>query len=477
MKVLFVYSNQVRDVLPAPPVGLSYVASSVEDAGHSIRFLDLLMTNGKNRQLQRILLQFLPDVVAFSVRNIDNVLHQRLITHLDHLARQVALVWAESNAKIVVGGSAVSILGTQTLDVIDADYAVTGEGEEAFPALLSELERGVSPVCSDNVFCKGRDYVQQRKLKRCPGFGASGMERWIKWKPYEQAGATWPIQSRRGCPHLCTYCPYPLIEGRTVRSRPVAEVIDEIEEVSRVVGPRCFEFVDSVFNGPNDYAERLCEEIIRRNLKVNLTTMGMNVRYLSSSLLSLMRRAGFNSLMITPESGSDQVLATMKKGFTREEVIGCADLLRRDGIFSMWFFMLGAPGETKDTVRQTMELVRSHLNYKSALVLFTTGIRILPCTELARQAMADGVLQPDSDLSQSYFYFSPHTSENWLLQQVDRLAKDCPAVVHAAQDPSVRPIGRFLFRLLYSFGVAPPYWRFFSRFLFSPHVHRARTRS
>jgi radical SAM superfamily enzyme YgiQ (UPF0313 family) len=476
MKVLFVYSNNVRDFLPAPPIGLSYVASNTVDAGHTVQFLDLLRTKGKIRRLKSLLNKFTPDVVAFSVRNIDNVLHQRLITHLDHISSYVAVVRKESSAQIVIGGSAISILGKQALEVINADYAVTGEGESVFIDLLEKLSQNLEPSLP-GVYCKKQLGDFPINSKKCLQFRASGMECWVKWKPYERAGATWPIQSRRGCPHQCTYCPYPLIEGRKLRWREIGEVVDEIEKVSRTVGPRCFEFVDSVFNEPENYACSLCEEIIRRKLKVNLTTMGINVKYLSSTLLSLMRQAGFNSLMITPESGSDIVLERMKKGFTKEEVIKSAELLRQHGIPAMWFFMLGAPGETEDTVHETMELVKSHLNYKSALNLFTTGIRILPGTELAQQAIIDGVLKPDDDLSQSHFYFSPKTTEQWLLQQVDQLVAECPSVVHAAQDPSVRPIGRFIFYLLHIAGISPPYWRFFSRFLFVPQVHRARTRA
>lgn len=472
MKVLLVYSNHIYDVLPAPPVGLSYIASAAKDAGHFVRFLDLLVTSENKRYLQMKLRQFLPDIVGFSVRNIDNVIHQRLRAHLDHLNHQIAEVRALSKAKIIVGGSAISILGSNALNTIDADYAITGEGEETFPLLLNEIENDTFPIQLPGVYCKSSNYSRKVGFRYCENFGASHMERWVKWRRYERLGATWPIQSRRGCPQLCTYCPYPLIEGRTVRSRIIKDVVDEIEKVEKIVSPRCFEFVDSVFNAPESYAISLCEEIIRRNLKVNLTTMGMNVKHFSPELLSGMRSAGFNSMMVTPESGSDQILAKMKKNFTAEEIIRCANMVRMEDIPTMWFFMLGAPGETKETVQQTMDMVRRYLNFKSALVVFTTGIRILPHTDLALQAVADGVLKPDDDLSKSHFYFSPFTSEKWLLAQVDKLAMDCPGVVHAAHDLSIRPVGRLLSRLFYYGRVAPPHWRFFSKILFSTHKYR-----
>lgn len=315
MKVLFVYSNRVRDLLPAPPIGLSYVASATEDAGHQVEFVDLLQTNKGLKLLARHLRSFRPDVVAISVRNIDNVIHQRLLTHLGELAQQTDVIRLHSSAKIVVGGPAISVLGCNALRHIDADFAVLGEGEDSFPALLEEISGGRAYWKINGVCIRGQQTLTPVEPRTSEGFGSSGMQRWVKnWRSYEQLGATWPVQCKRGCPLKCTYCTYPRIEGRAMRRRPPEEIIDEIRQIQKSIGPRCFEFIDSVFNMPENYAIELCESIIRSGLKINLTTMGVNPRFLSAELLAVMKRAGFNSLMITPESASDPVLEAMKKG-------------------------------------------------------------------------------------------------------------------------------------------------------------------
>jgi radical SAM superfamily enzyme YgiQ (UPF0313 family) len=302
------------------------------------------------------------------------------------------------------------------------------------------------------------------------------MERWIDWKIYERQGATWPIQCKRGYPLHCTYCTYPTIEGRTMRRRPPSEVVEEITRVVRSVNPRCFEFIDSVFNQPESYAIELCEEIIRSGLRIKLTTMGVNPRSMSKELLSVMKKAGFNSLMITPESASDRVLDEMRKGFSQDDVKRCAELVRESGIPSMWFFMLGARGETRETANETLRFVEQNLNWNNCLPMFTTGIRILPGTELSHQARADGYLQPDQDLAESVFYFSPKVSERWLLRRVNKAIAKCPTVVHAAEDPSSSSVGGRIFSLMHFLGVSPPYWRFIPRFLSLPFIHNARKR-
>lgn len=476
MRVLFVYSNQIADVQPAPPVGLSYVATAAEAAGHQVRLVDLFLGGNRSGRLRRALRSFRPEVVAVSVRNIDNVIAQRLVGHLARLREQVALIREESTALIVLGGSAISILGGRVLDHIDADLAVTGEGEEVFPELLARIATQDDPGRLPGVYGRGGADGAPSLPRRCAAFGPSGMERWISWPGYERRGATWPIQCRRGCPQHCTYCCYPAIEGSSLRLRPVEEVVAEIRRVARVARPRCFEFIDSVFNVPEEYAFRLCEEIIRAGLRARFTAMGMNPRAMSAGLLELMRRAGFNSLMVTPESASDTVLSRMRKGFGRAEVIRAAELIRAARIPSLWFFMLGAPGETKETAEETVSFVEEHLAFADCLPVFTTGVRILPGTRLAEEAICEGYLRPDQDLTASVFYVSPLVSEEYLLARVNRAIARCPAVVHAAEDPASSLPGRLSSRLLHLFGAAPPYWRFYPRFLSLPFVHKSRSR-
>ncbi|HLE44925.1 MAG TPA: radical SAM protein [Methylomirabilota bacterium] len=459
MRVLLVYSNQAEHLLPAPPVGLSYVASATRAAGHEVRFLDLLPRGDARQALGEALRAFDPEVVGLSVRNIDNVVHQRLTHHLGALARLVGLVRERSRATIVLGGPAISILGPRALERLDADFAVVGEGEVAFPALLAALRDGGGYAAIDGLCWREGGQVRATAPARLARFGASGMEAWIDWPAYEAKGGTWTIQTKRGCPMSCSYCAYPAIEGTATRRRPAAEVVDEIERVRARVGPRTFEIVDSTFNVPAEHALELCWEIVRRGLRVNLTAMGVNPRATSPELFDLMRRAGFNSMMITPEAGNDTMLRNLRKGFDMADVRRTARLARESGIASAWFFMLGGPGETRETVEETCAFVEEHLRWRRCLTIVMTGIRILPGTELARAAVEEGYLAGDRDLAEPAFYLSPLVSEAWMLDRVNRAIARCPGIVHAAEEGG--PIyGRLLPRALYRLGVAPPYWRF-----------------
>ncbi|MDH4235252.1 MAG: cobalamin-dependent protein, partial [Gallionella sp.] len=266
--------------MPAPPVGLSYVASATHAAGHEVKLLDLAFAQDLLGELASGIGTFKPELVGLSIRNIDNVVSQRFESPLKSLLEQVAVI--RENARtpegkpvpLVLGGPAISILAEKALTVFGADYAFVGEGEAAFPMLLDALEKG-----SSLTGISGLCYRKEGKLVRNPTtllavFGRSGMQQWVSWKPYQNSGGTWPIQTKRGCPMNCIYCAYPLVEGKHCRMREPGDVVDEIEQVLRDVGPRTFEFVDSTFNIPASHAKRICEEIIRRGVKANFTAMG-----------------------------------------------------------------------------------------------------------------------------------------------------------------------------------------------------------
>ena len=474
MRVLLVYWNPSRELLPAPPIGLAYVAGATRRAGHDVAFVDLLGSRRPLEDLRGHLAARAPDVVGLSIRNIDNVVRQRAAWHLEDAGRLAAVVREASDARVVLGGPAVSILGARVLAHVDGDFAVVGEGEATFPRLLAALESGASVGKIPGVISRIHDGAPAEPA-RLPRFGASGLEDWIDWRAYARAGATWPIQTKRGCGLACSYCAYPAVEGRAARRRAPTDVADEIERVSARIGPRAFEFVDSTFNVPPLHAEAVCAEITRRRLRVNLTAMGVNPLGASARLFGGMRRAGFNSMMITPEAASDTMLRSLRKGFGAEDVRRTARLARDSGLASMWFFMLGGPGETRQTVEETLSFVERHLDWPGCVAIFMTGIRVLPGTALAREAAGTGGLPAERDLAEPTFYLSPEVDEDWMLGRINQAMRRCPAIVHAAEE-GMSTYERIVDRGLALAGVAPPYWRFLPLLLRVPPVPALRRR-
>jgi radical SAM superfamily enzyme YgiQ (UPF0313 family) len=265
------------------------------------------------------------------------------------------------------------------------------------------------------------------------------------------------------------------MEGHRRRARTAADVVDEIERVLETVGPRAIEFTDSTFNVPESHAVSICEEIIRRRLRVRLSAPGINPLGVSETLFELMRKAGFCSLVITPDSASETMLRHLRKGFDVAQVRRTAEWARASGIRCTWFFLLGGPGETRETVEETVSFVEEHLNCKRFLNIMMTGIRILPGTELARRAVAEKYLPPGCDLCEPAFYFAPGLDEQWVLNRINRGIARCPTIVHGAEEN-----GSLLTRVfnhgLYWTGFAPPFYRFLPMLLRFPPLPSLRAR-
>ena len=359
MRVLLVNANRARELLAVPPIGLAYVAEAASQAGHRVEVLDLhdLPPAGAGRPAAVARLQ--PEVVGISVRNLDNIAHQELTFYLDEVGALIDRLRAITAVPIVLGGAAISVLGGPVLSHLRADYAVVGDGEEAFVRLLQVLEWEAThrPCRTSATAPRPGSSRPRERPARCSG--PSGLERWVRWGPYGRFGATWPIQSKRGCPLGCRYCAYHAVEGHRSRRRDPREVVDEIERVARTVGPgpsRSWTRRSTCRSTPPSPCARRSSAA---SLGVRLTTASVNPGMVTAELLALMKRAGFNSLMLSPDAASDTTLEALGKGFAVADVARAAALVRGSGLRSGWFFMLGGPGETTRDRRRDHALRRA----------------------------------------------------------------------------------------------------------------------
>jgi len=459
MRVLLVYANRSLDLTAAPPIGLSYVASAAEASGHDVAVVDLLVAGDGERTLRRALREHRPEVVGISVRNIDSCSKQRPAWQMGDVTRHIEIVRESGSARVVVGGPAVSVLGPAVFESLPADFAVVGEGEVAFPALLRALARGEAVRGIPGVYQRDGSAIDGNGPGRLSGFGRSGMERWIDWPAYRRRNGTWAIQTKRGCPMHCVYCAYPGIEGEKLRCRTPQDVADEIEHVAETLGPRTFEIVDSTFNLPTSHAIEICEEIARRKLRIRLTAMGINPLGVTGELFRAMRRAGFRSMMISPDAASDTTLAGLEKGFTVRDVRKTARLAKASGVRSAWFFILGGPGETRETVDETLRFIESELRDPRCLSILMTGVRVLPGTGMAALAMREGIVTRDHDYAAPTFYVSPDVEEDWIVARVQRALARNPGIVYAAEQGISK--AEWVFNAgLRALRFAPPYWRY-----------------
>lgn len=413
-KVLLINTNIEKFPYPIPPIGLCLIASYLK-SWYEVKVYDGVFDEGKS--LAELVLNFHPDYIGFSIRNIDDVVAGKTFFYIEHIQRDFILpVRMISQVPIILGGSGFSVFPKEVMAFTGADYGVVGEGEESFLRLLQCLDEGKSVTHLSQVLKKGDDKDIEAQTNHFLEYNTtpfSEIDRQIDFDPYQQRGV-YSIQTKRGCALGCIYCTYPALEGKKYRLRDPDDVAREIDEAVERVGNVTFEFVDSTFNEPAGHAEEICRAIIRRKIKPHLRTMGVNPGNTSSELFELLLEAGFRQIDITPDSAAPSVIKNLKKGFTRKDIERTARLVSNYNLPAMWFFLFGGPGETPVTVRQTRDFIDEYIS-REDMVLMLAGLRIYPGTPLEQIALKEGIIgKEDSLFHPSPYYFSAQTPKKEL---------------------------------------------------------------
>jgi radical SAM superfamily enzyme YgiQ (UPF0313 family) len=416
MRVLLISSNTERINMVTLPLGLDLVAGATRRAGHEVAVVDALREPDPVLAIERSIASFHPEVIGVSIRNIDNQDREAPRFLLEQVRPLIAACRAASHAPIVLGGAGFSIFPDAVLRYLDADLGVRGDGETVFPELIRRIEAGEDPSSTPGVHVAGRTDAPE------PSFSEelSGMPQWDELLETVADPATpdlWvPVQSRRGCPNDCSYCSTAQIQGRRIRMRPAGEVADHVARLA-AAGYRRAYFVDNSFNIPEPYALELCRALRWRGSGLEWRCIVYS-QHLGEELAAAMADAGCVEVSLGFESGSPAVLREMNKRFTPRDVREVSDRLASHGIRRIGFLLLGGPGETRETVEESLAFASSlHLD----TLRITVGMRIYPATPLARRAIEEGIVRPDNDLLLPTFYLAPGL-EPWIHERIRGLA-------------------------------------------------------
>jgi radical SAM superfamily enzyme YgiQ (UPF0313 family) len=420
-----VNTNNEKVPYPVPPLGMCLAVNAIMDK-YEVKIYDGI--NHDVKRLQNIIKEFNPDYIGVSVRNIDNYLMTGTKIYTDDILKDfIKPIKSVSNAPLILGGSGFSIYPKEVLEFFDADYGIVGEAEDAFPKLLDYLDKNLDPSNLPRVISKTKkdNIVFPEKDFDLKNMKFADFDKKLDFSFYSENGA-YSIQTKRGCYHKCIYCAYPNIEGKTYRVRNPKDIADEIEEAYNRLGPITFEFVDSTFNDPPGHAEAICEELIKRRLKdIRIRTMGINPGNISKRLIELMLEAGFKQMDCTPDSASPKMLVNLKKNFTLDQLIDAASIIKEYDMPTVWFMILGGPGEDESTIKETFDFIDDCV-YKYDMVHITTGLYVYPNTDLYDIALKEGLLVTDNDKIVSTHYITKNLGLEKLLKILDEYMETRP---------------------------------------------------
>ena len=358
MRVLLVKPHNVSDHIQ-PSLGLGYLATAIRDR-HSVNILDCIRENINITKFDKVIRRYKPDVVGLQCYTFDLSFVNKALKTIRRIDRKIITL---------VGGPHPSAMPEEMMDVLKKylDFAFVGEAETGLPKLLDILQSGAKDYSSvPGLVWRSAGEIRVNPKAAVDDLDRLGMPAWDLIKPERypesQHGAFFkqfpiaPIMVTRGCPFPCTFCAGNIVSGRRIRRRSIDHVLDELSYLNKKRGVREFHIIDDNFTMDTVYAKQFLKRLKALDLGMTWSVPnGVRMDTLDEELLGLMKDTGLYMVSLGIESGSDQVLKSMKKGITTSQIRRSVHMIHKAGIDMAGFFIIGFPGETKDTIRQTIK--------------------------------------------------------------------------------------------------------------------------
>jgi radical SAM superfamily enzyme YgiQ (UPF0313 family) len=337
------------------PLGLGYIAQSLLDEGHTVRTFDIQGYRWSNEEVERKIGELDYDVVGIG----------GIITAYKYIKWLTPLLKKHNpTAKIIIGGGVGSAVPRLVLENSDADICVIGEGEITIKELVRALKDSTDLASVNGIWFKEngkiyptppREPIKNLDALPFPNRDLFPIDIYIENPIEPLEGRSLTISATRGCPYHCNFCYN--IDGRHVRMRSADSIIQEIKLLKEKYGVEVIQMVDNTFMVSKKRVYEFCEKLIEQDIDIKWMCTG-RAELVDEDILRKMKSAGCAFLSIGIESGSQKMLDSMKKGTTVEQNKRAVRMIRKAGIGVNTPFMIGTAGETRETIRETIEFCK-----------------------------------------------------------------------------------------------------------------------
>ena len=387
MKILLVNPPQ-RTKCPQPPLGLAMVAAVLEKNGDSVQILDLALLGMSDESLRIRIQQEKPDIVGITAMT-------PTINSALSVAKRVKEI--DRDILVILGGSHATLLPEETLqDSPDIDVIVCGEGEQTTPEVVAALKEDAGSLRQ----VPGVAYREGNKTRTnptrppildldslpFPAFHLLPMGKYRLHPPFGRKTPIMPIITSRGCPYRCVFCSKSVF-GHRYRSNSAAYVVDQIRFLSEKFGIKEVKFYDDSFTLNRERVVDICALLKEQKLDIPWTCE-TRVNLVDRDLLTTMMDAGCYMIEYGVESGNQQILDNLKKDITLEQAVRTFKWTHEAGIETVAYFMIGSPGETHETIEESIEFAKK---LDPDFVQFSVATPY-PGTELYRLSLEEGCM-------------------------------------------------------------------------------------
>lgn len=433
--VTLVNANEMLPVIG--PIGLDYLAASLEAQGCEVRLLDLTWAEDAAAAMASHFRGQEDALVGFTLRNVDDCYLASRYSCLPHAKRIISLLRNHIAAPIVLGGCGFSSIPAPLLLELEADYGIAGDGEEALPQLALALSKGETALSVPGLLWRTDGKVAFNPpapvdMNSLPLEQRSFIDNARYWREGGQGG----FESKRGCDRRCIYCSDPVAKGCQIRLRDPRKVAQEVANLA-AQGVVHLHTCDPEFSHPHNHALAVCDAFIERRLKERVQWWAYCApAEFDADLAEKMKRAGCAGINFGVDNGCDEQLARLGRDHRVADLERVARLCHDLDIVFLFDLLLGAPGETAETLRQTIDLMKK---LDPSRVGISAGVRVHPGTPLAAQVIHGplseqpgliGALEDNEGLTEPVFYVAPEVGPDISACVVDLVAGDqrffCP---------------------------------------------------
>ncbi len=327
-----------------PPLGIGYLASSARSRGIKVAVIDA-KAEGHESPLATALRirEYRPQILGISAMTIEY-----------RSAVDIAELIKEKNDKcvIIIGGAHANALSRKILQESPAfDFSFSGEADQFFT--VENIDRVLSGKDTENIegLCgRGGAARPGRAPAICSNLDDLPFPAWDLFP----LNIKYPVMTERGCPHKCVFCSHNSF--RRIRRRSIENVIEEIQWLNKDFRPKIINFEDETFGSNPLRTMRLLDWLTRFNKSAGIEFKAQTrVTSASSRMFKLMKKAGFRYVELGAESGDPEILENSGKQIKPEQVANAVRLAREAGLKVWLKFIIGLPGETKESVRRTIQ--------------------------------------------------------------------------------------------------------------------------
>jgi anaerobic magnesium-protoporphyrin IX monomethyl ester cyclase len=347
LKILLIYPNCLEDRVHAEdarvvPIGLYYIGALLKENQYDVEILNWHDIYKTPHKIEETLREKKPDVIGFSI------VHANRWGGID-ISRMAKRIFPET--KVVFGGIGATFLWEHLIRHFkEIDFAVLGEGEYSFLNLIQCVEKGDNEgikKIKGIAFRDGTRIVKTEKAEEIQDLDKLPMP--SKYFDFQH------LSSSRGCPANCTFCGSPQFWGRKVRFHSPEYFVEQLEQLYRR-GITFFYISDDTFTMKKDRVIEICKKINEKDLKITWFSIS-RVNFVDEEMLYWMRRAGCIQISYGVESGSEKIRNMLNKNIRTDDIKRAFALTTKYGILSRAYFIYGSPGESHETIQETIDLI------------------------------------------------------------------------------------------------------------------------